>query len=272
MNDERARHLRRLRRLRSSARRWSVVAGTLGGASAVLVPYAGMGLPDAFWAAAAGGSAVLALWRLRDAREFAALPVPPPLDPAFAAAAARQRIANAVRRLPVGQVAMDELDRHRARLRLRGLAVASAWQRLDRASLTLSGMSSRIGGPAEEAVREAAVAERSLRDLAERAAGVEKALRFAPEDSREALRVAQRELNEQLTEGVVAYERLVAAAAGYLAEDGRIATGYSHPGAAASHPATARLIEAAEMLRAVTAGLAELRTMGKPPGFAQPAA
>ncbi|MGW5673216.1 phage shock envelope stress response protein PspM, partial [Micromonospora sp. NPDC003776] len=54
MADERARHFRRLRRLRRSARRWSVLAGGLGGAAAVLTPYAGLGLPDAAWAGAAG--------------------------------------------------------------------------------------------------------------------------------------------------------------------------------------------------------------------------
>jgi hypothetical protein len=264
MADERTRHLRRLRRRRRSAQRWSVLAGTLGGGTAVLVPYAGLGLPDAVWAAAAGGSVVLALWRWRDARELAAAPVPPPPDPALAATIARQRIAAAVRRLPAGQAALEEFDRHRTRLRLRGLSVAPLWHRLDRAALTLSGLAGRLGGPCEDAVLEAAVAERSLRELAERAASVEKALRFAPEDSRAMLTTAHGELIEELADGVTAYERLVAAAAGYLAEDGRIAIGYGYPGRPAMHPATARLTEAAELLRAVSMGLSELRTMGNP--------
>uniref|UniRef100_UPI00157BE7A3 S8 family serine peptidase n=1 Tax=Micromonospora maritima TaxID=986711 RepID=UPI00157BE7A3 len=58
MVDERARHFRRLRRLRGSARRWSVLAGGLGGAAAVLTPYAGLGLADAAWAGGADGAGV----------------------------------------------------------------------------------------------------------------------------------------------------------------------------------------------------------------------
>jgi hypothetical protein len=84
---------------------------------------------------------------------------------------------------------------------------------------------------------------------------VERALRFAPPDTRPPLKEAHGALLEQLTDGVAAYERLVAAAAGYVAEDGRIVI---------EHPATARLAEAADMLRHVAAGLAELRT-GTPP-------
>jgi len=59
MTDPRTRHLRRLRRLRNSARRWTVLAGLFGGASAVLVPYQGLGWPDAVWTALCGGSAAL---------------------------------------------------------------------------------------------------------------------------------------------------------------------------------------------------------------------
>ncbi|MEH1102480.1 hypothetical protein V6V16_25310, partial [Micromonospora sp. CPCC 205561] len=86
MADERTRYFRRLSGLRRSARRWSVTAGGLGGAAAVLTPYAGLGLPDAAWAAGAGGALVLAAWRWVDLRALAARPAPPPLDPAEAAA------------------------------------------------------------------------------------------------------------------------------------------------------------------------------------------
>lgn len=54
---------------------------------------------------------------------------------------------------------------------------------------------------------------------------------------------------------MAAYERLVAAAAGYVAEDGRT-TG--------QHPATGRLTEATDLLRGVAAGLAELRDLRIP--------
>jgi hypothetical protein len=251
--DERTKHLRRLRRRRRGARRWSVLAGGFGGASAVLIPYAGLGLPDAFWAAAAGGSVVVALWRWRDFRELSALPVPPPADPALLAADLRRRLVAAVSSVPAGRTAVEELRRQRARLRFRGLAVAPAWQRLDRAAATLESLSGRLyGGPAESAILEAASAELALRDLAERAASVERALRLAPADSRDPLSAALGDLIRQFTDGVTAYEQLVAAAAGYVAEDGR-------SGAKYLDSATVRLTDAADLLRGVSAGLAELR-------------
>ncbi|MGW1449167.1 phage shock envelope stress response protein PspM, partial [Micromonospora sp. NPDC002411] len=74
MADERTRYFRRLGRLRRSARRWSVLAGGLGGAAAVLTPYAGLGLPDAAWAGAAGSAVALAAWRWIDVRALAAQP------------------------------------------------------------------------------------------------------------------------------------------------------------------------------------------------------
>jgi hypothetical protein len=258
VTDERGKYFRRLRRLRRSARRWSVAAGTLGGAAAVLVPYHGVGLPDAFWAASAGGAAALAAWRWVDARALRAQPPPPPLDPATAAERARRRLESALVRLPAGRAALDEVARQRARIRLRGLAVAPAWQRLDRAAHTLAGLAARLGGPAEPAVLEAAVAEQSLRELAERAAGVERALQLAPDDARDYLTQAHGELLAQLDDGVDAYERLVAAAAGYVAEDGR-----SMPG----NESVARLREATDLLRGIAAGLSELRAAGPSPAL-----
>ncbi|BCB87751.1 phage shock envelope stress response protein PspM [Phytohabitans suffuscus] len=255
MKDPRARYFRRLRRLRRSARRWSVLAAGLGGAAAVLTPYAGLGLPDAAWAAAAGGSIALAAWRWVDYRALAAEPAPPPLDPATAGEQARAKLVAAVQRLPVGRSALDEVRRQQARYALRGSAAASPWSRLDRASLTLSGLAGRLSGPGEPAVLEAAVAEHSLRDLAHRVASVEKALRFAPPDSRPALDEARHTLVGQLESGVAAYERLVAAAASYVAEDGRAAT---------EHPSVSRLTEASDMLRGVAEGLAELRDLTEP--------
>jgi ABC-type transporter Mla subunit MlaD len=248
--DERARYFKRLRRLRASARRWTVLAGTLGGASAVLVPYHGLGAGDAVWAAAAGGSAALAMWRWSDARALGAQPAPPP------ALAPVRGLPGLVSRLPVGRAALDELNRQRARFRLRGSAIAGSWQRLDRASMTLSGLAGRLGGPAEGAVLEAAAAEQSLRELAERAAGVERALALAPPDTRDALAQAHRALVAQLDDGILAYERLVAAAAGYVAEDGRPLGPESL--------AIMRLREATDLLRGIAAGLSELRTTTNP--------
>lgn len=255
MYDARARYLRRLRRLRRSARRWSVLAGTLAGAAVVLVPYHGLSLGDAFLAAAAGGTGALTLWRWSDARALAAQPTPEPVDPAVAGEQARIRLIAAVQRLPAGRAALDEVRRQRTRIALRGSAAARPWSRLERASATLSGLAGRLAGPADSAVLEAAVAERSLRDLVDRVAVVERALDMAPADARPALDAAHRALFDQLEDGVAAYERLVAAAAGYVAEDGRVA---------AQHPATVRLTEATDMLRGVADGLAELRTVADP--------
>jgi hypothetical protein len=249
--DERSRYFAQLRRLRRGARRWSVLAGGFGGAAAVLTPYHGLGVGDAGWAAAAGATAMLAVWRWSDLRALAAQPAPPPPDPALAATRGRQRLEAVVSRLPAGQAALDEVRRAQGRLRLRGTAVAAAWARLDRAAAALAGMAGRLGGSAASALVEAAAAERALRDLAERTASVERALRVAPPDARADLDRGHRELLRQLDDGVGAYERLVAAAAGYLAEDGR---------PAAEHPAIGRLTEATDLLRGVAAGLSELRT------------
>jgi hypothetical protein len=228
-----------------------VLAGGFGGAAAVLTPYHGLGVGDAGWVAAAGATAMLALWRWSDLREMAALPPPPPPDPALAAQRGRQRLEAVVARLPAGQAALDEVRRAQGRLRLRGTSVAATWARLDRASVTLAGMAARLGGPATGAVQEAAAAEHALRELAERTASVERALRVAPPDLRADLDRGHRELLRQLDDGVLAYEGLVAAAAGYLAEESR---------PTAEHPAIARLTEATDLLRGVAAGLSELRT------------
>jgi hypothetical protein len=246
--DERTRYFRRLKRLRGSARRWSVVGGGLAAATAVLTPYAGLGLGDAAWAAGAGASIALAWWRFRDYQEQAALPPPPAPDPALAG----QRLLAAVERFPVGRTVMHEMRRQRHRYALRGSAVAQAWDRLDRASGTLVGLAGRLRGPGEAAVLEAAVAEKWLRDLGQRVASVEKAIPLSPAEQRPALEIAHESLAGQFTEGVTAYEGLVAAAAGWVAEDGQ-------PVVEGVHPAFTRLLEATDRMRGMADGLSELR-------------
>lgn len=253
MADQRARYFRRLRALRSSARWWSVWAGALGGAAAVLTPYQGLGLPDAAWVAGAGGTTALALWRWADLRLLAAQPAPPAPDPAVAAEQARARLISAFERLPAGQGVVAEVRRQKTRIDLRGSAAAAPWQRLARASSTMTGLAGRLPAPAEPAVLEAAEAERSLHDLAHRVASLEKTMRFAPEESRRALDSAHQDLLRQLDQGVNAYEALVAAAAGYLAEDSRSTT---------EHPAASRLTEATDLLHGIATGLAQLRDPG----------
>jgi hypothetical protein len=257
--DERTRYFRRLKRLRHSARRWSVVGGGLAAAAAVLIPYAGIGLPDAFWAAGAGASVALAWWRWSDHRELAALPAPPAPDPALAG----QRLIAVVSRFPAGRQVVQEVMRQKDRYALRGSAVAKAWDRLDKAAQTLAGLSGRLTGPGEAAVLEAAVAEQWLRDLGQRVASVERAIPLSAAEQRPALAQSHDALAGQFTEGVTAYERLVAAAASYVAEDG-------HPvGGDDRHPTLGRLVEATDRMRGIAEGLSELRRYG---GTATPAA
>jgi hypothetical protein len=253
MADARTRHFRRLGRLRAGARRWSALAASFAGAAAVLTPYQGIGLPDAGWAAAAGGALALAVWRWSDHRALAAQPAPPPPDPAET----QRRLVAAIERFPAGRTAIEELRRQRNRYALRGSSVAGPWGRLDRAAATLAGLAGRLVGPGEPALLEAAVAEESLRDLGQRVASVERAVQFAPAEQRAALMQAHQNLSAHFQNGVAAYERLVAAAASFVAEDGRPIID--------PHPAVARLTEAADMLRGVAEGLAELRGVGRIP-------
>jgi hypothetical protein len=251
--DERTRYFRRLKRLRDSARRWTVLGGGLVGATVVLTPYSGIGVPDAIWAGAAGASVALAWWRWSDHRELASTPAPPAPDPALAG----QRLTAAIARFPVGRTVLHEVRRQRSRYAMRGSAITKAWDRLDRASETLAGLSGRLTGDGEAAVLEAAVAENWLRDLGQRVASVERALPLSPPDKRAPLAESHQSLAAQFTEGVEAYERLVAAAASYVAEDG-------HPMADAKHPAFAGLIDATDRLRGIAEGLSELKRPAAP--------
>lgn len=246
--DQRAKYFRRLARLRNSARRWSVVGGGLAAATAVLAPYAGLGAVDAAWAAGAGASIALAWWRFRDHRELAAVPPPPAPEPALPG----RRLLAAMERLPAGRTVVHEVRRQYDRYALRGSTVSRAWDRLDRAAATLAGLAGRLSGPGEAAVQEAAAAERWLRDLAQRIASVERAIPLSPPDQKPALKIAHESLVGQFTAGITAYEGLVAAAAGWVAEDGQ-------PVGERTHPAFSRLIEATDRMRGMAEGLSELR-------------
>jgi hypothetical protein len=250
MADARAKYYARLRRLRRSARRWSVVAGSLLMATAVLLPYAGIGLADVFWAAGAGGTTALALWRWSDLRALASQPAPPELDPAQRASHTQQRIEAVVGRLPIGRTAINEMHRVAHLSRVRGSAVASSAARLDRATKAFAGLAPRLTGSAREVIGEAAAAEHALRDLAERIASVERAMK-TPGTISDHLQSAHDELRQRFDEGVGAYEALVTAAAGYVAEDGRLGEPI----------AIGRLIEAGDLLRGVAEGMSDLRTM-----------
>jgi hypothetical protein len=219
-NEARAKHIKRLRRLRRAARRWSVQAGVLVGATAVLTPYGGLGIWDAVWAAAAGGSVAMTAWRWKDYREFRAMPVPPELP----AGSSGDRLVAAMRRLPVGRTVVDEIERQRAAGRYRGLSVADAWRRLDRATVMFNAFADRLGPHAEQAIADAVIAEGQLRELTERTAMIERTLRLGPAAG-EHLRPLHETMHKQLMEGVAGYEQFVAAAAGCVAQDGSAVTG-----------------------------------------------
>jgi len=252
--------LRRLRRLRRASRRWTVLAAGLTGAAAVLTPYAGLGLPDAFWAAGAGVSIALATFRWRDYRALTAQPLPPERPKLGPAEAARAAMRAALSANPTARAAVDEIGRRATMHRFRGSAAAPARERLEVAASTLAQLDpGRLAGAGElvaEAVEEASVAERSLRELTERVLTVERAQRFADSSSHGGLADARAVLLTRLDDGVATYERLTAAVATCAAENGIADDGL----------ARTRLTEAADRMAAFAAGLAELRDLRAPTG------
>jgi hypothetical protein len=241
--DERTKHGRQLRRLRAATRRWSVLAAMLVGTAAVLTPYEGLSVGDAGWAAAAGGSAVLAAWRWADYRAFAARPVP-----TADANRVTSRFEALLGGVPWGRELVSGMSRHVERGRLRGSAVAPGWTRLDRAAAVLGNLAPRPGSPAETATLEAAAAERGLRQLAKRAAGVERGRLYVGQD--ESFDRSLAALVAQFEQGVQAYEDLVGAAVTCAVEEGRTTP---------EHHSLSRLTEAADLLRGIAEGFAELR-------------
>lgn len=254
MAETRDQRLRRVRRLRRAARRWTVLGAGLTGATAVLTPYAGVGVPDAFWAAGAGVAVVMAVFRWRDHRVLAAQPLPPDRPQVGPAEAARAAMRAALSANPTARAAVDEVSRRAGRRRFRGSAAAPAWARLDAASSALTDLGGSLGEQVEDALREAAVAERSLRELAGRVVTVERAERFAGPESRAPLGEARSMLLVRLNDGVGTYERLVAAVAACAAEHG----------VAEDSMSSSRLTEAADRMSAFAQGLAELRDLRAP--------
>ncbi len=249
--DARTRHLRGVSRLRRASRRWTVLAAVLGGATVVLTPYAGIGVMDAVWAALTGGAVAAAAFRWRDYRAAAALPVPESDPVGRHGSAARRAVRTAVESSPLGRFAVEHVQRQSLRIRFRDSAAGPYADRLEEASRTLAGLTTRLPEPARDAVAEAEVAERELRELAERIVSVERALRFAPAEAREPLSAGHAGMLGQLGDGVTTYERLVAAAAECVAAD-RIDL-------AVAPTAIDRLTDAADKLAGFASALAELR-------------
>ncbi|BCJ34900.1 hypothetical protein Athai_24030 [Actinocatenispora thailandica] len=249
MAETREQRLRRLGRLRRAFRRWVVLGAGLTGAAAVLTPYAGVGLPDAAWAAGAGVSVALAVFRWRDYRALAAVPLPPERPQVGAGEAVRQAMRSALAANPLARAAVDEVSRRAERRKYGDTAAAAPMARLTTAMHTLDDV--RAGTRTQfidEALAEAADGERALRDLAHRLLTVEKASRFAGPAEAPTLASARQTLSGQLADGVATYERLAAATAAAAASGVGVETGAQH-----------RLTEAADRMAAFAAGLAELR-------------
>jgi hypothetical protein len=102
---------------------------------------------------------------------------------------------------------------------------------------------------------EARTAERALRDLAERAAAVERVLRLPATTAgpRDQLVTAHLDMVAQLTDGVGAYEGFVTAAASVVAENGLLG----------EPVAKGRLTEASDKLRGMAEALAEFSAGGR---------
>jgi len=242
--DPRARHLRKLRRSRAAARAWTVWAGALGGAAAVAVPYAGLGMLDIGWAGAAGGAIAFAVLRWRDHGVLRAAPIPPPLPHRPPA----QRIAQRLTPL-VGPALSSIVERPRRVAVRRSSAAAPSVDRLNYAARTLPQVLDKLGPHAGDTAREAAGAHAALHQLAVRISVVEKTLPVAPPEARDGLLEVRAGLVDQLDQGVQAYERLGVAAVECVAALARGADGF----------AVRRLTEATDTLRGLAQGLTEIK-------------
>jgi hypothetical protein len=238
--DARARHLREVRKARTRARAWGVWAATLGGAAAVALPYAGLGLPDIGWAGAAGGAIAMAVLRRRDYREISAAPVPaalPQRDLTFG-----QRIAPLLG--PKWGPLVDQP--HRVVLPA-GSPGAEAAQRLNSAARVLPPLLDQLGPYAEELTVEAETAHRTLRDLGGRLALIERTLKVAKPEARANLLVGRDEVAARFVDGVDAYEALTSAAGECVAAMSR--------GGGGEAGVSERLTEAADRLAGMSYGL-----------------
>lgn len=259
--DPRARHIRRLRRKRRGARRWTVVSATAAGATSVLVPYAGIGLPDVFWAAFTTGAAAVTLFRWRAYLGARAEPVPEPAAPPALTASGAFPFTGSVGG-PLSP-AIAAIGRVWSTARIpSSSAVREPARRLDRASRALHPLLERLEPDVGHPGREVQDAERVLRDLVSRVVAVEGTFKVVPPESAGQLAEARDGLVRRLDEGVQAYERLVGAAAECVAAQTATDT------ADGTHMlAIRRLEEAAETLSGLAAGLAELRGQQKAYGF-----
>jgi hypothetical protein len=236
VRDPHAAHLRLLRRTRARARRATVGAAALTGAAAVAIPYAGIGLPDLAWGAAAAGVLASAVLRWREDRVLRAQPVPPE---AVTAPGPALVLAGRSAAVVAGRVV--------TRFGARGSSAVPLLRRLDRAARTMAVVAAQLGPAAADTRAEARHAEHALRAAAGRLVAVERAAAVAPADARPRLDQAAALLRSGFGDGITAYERLVAAAGECVAAEPVV-----------DGPLLGRLAEATDTLRGLAAGLAEV--------------
>jgi hypothetical protein len=240
-----------------------VISAAAAGATSVLVPYAGIGLPDVGWVAFTTGAITLTVFRWRAYVGARAEPVPDPAPPAltglraFPFSGAAGPLSPAI--AAIGRAAGWALSTTRIPS---SSAVREPARRLDRASRALHPLLPRLGPDVGDPGRDVQDAERVLRDLVGRVVAVEGTFKVLPPESAGPLVEARDGLVRRLDEGVQAYERLVGAAAECVAAQTATDT------ADGTHMlAIRRLEEAAETLSGLAAGLTELRTQQKAYGF-----
>ena len=243
---------KKLRRRFRAARRWTVLSGLFGGATAVFVPLAGLGGPDAIWAALTGASAAMAALRWMDYRRLSrSLPA----ESERLTRHGHYTLAGELNN--VAEAAAGLIHRKRTQSQFRGSAASAPYERLEAASRAYHDIVAKLDGPAREAVEDVSDVEEQLRGMAHQVRGVERSLAMAQGPQRATLKEAHRQLADRLESGVQAYESMVAGAARIVAESGALG-GVVHGG---EDLTVRRLTDAADKLKGFAEGLSEMRDM-----------
>ena len=247
--------VRRLRKRLRSARRWSVTAGTFGGIAAVMIPLHGLGALDAVWAAAFGGSAILAGFRWSDYR-YLAKSNPKDSDElrvggTSALALEAQTIAGAL---------AGKLRQGRVGAQFRRSAAGPPFSRLESATLTLDDMAPHVPPMASEALTEGRSSLRTLRTLAHRIRSLEKAMSMSSPPRRQALEHSHQQMVSQLHSGVEAFEEMVGSVAQVLAEQSALEGSMS-----SQDVRMVRLHESTQKLHGFAEGISQMRELHEDP-------
>lgn len=238
---------KKMRRRFRSARRWSVTAGITGGVAAVLLPYQGLGAPDAVWAGLFGGSAIFATLRWIDYRQLAKRQ---PAEQEKLAVHGTAALAAEAQHVVHGLAGLLQNKRHAAKFR--HSAASKAYRRLQQAAMALDELMPQLAANAREIVDDARSSQRSLHDLAGRIRSVEKSMSMP--STAQALRGSHAAMVERFELGTAAFEDMVGAVATVVAEQSAL------DGMVGSQDLTmVQLSEATEKLHAQAHGIEQMR-------------